>query len=177
MPFFTIWPLLSGSSDPCTNENCHKTGVHPEVNENVWNISGRTSSSSQRGKRHAWEASVLSLKSKRIRGSHNIDDCQDIQHLNSDNVQETSTALKGCSWGMSRLTPLEIIPKDPSEGRLLDHLNKDLILQGNCPRIMFMNIADDAKKTCLAKVKPVLILNTSLYIDTVNFRKCENGLF
>lgn len=123
---------------------------------------GNNSSSTQGVKRCVWEASVSSLKSKRIKGGHCIHDCQEIQDLDSNCVRETDASPKDCSLGITECQPLgEITPTaptdinqsgSPAEQRLSGHLDKELVLNGHWPRIMFMNIADDAKKTCLTKV-------------------------
>ncbi|XP_020275882.1 uncharacterized protein LOC109850310 isoform X2 [Asparagus officinalis] len=139
-----------GSSVLCTNENCNRTGVNPETTDNRCNANEKNSSCSQRGKRCMWEASLSSLKSKRIRGSRSTEDRQDNQDCDSDRVKETDTACKGCSKEISRYRPPEeIIPSNPADINLSDTA---FVQKGNCPRIMFMNIADDAKKTCLTKI-------------------------
>ena len=106
------------------------------------------------------------------RGGHCIDDCQENKDLDSDHVRQTDASFKDCSLGTSGCQlPVEINPCDPTDTSQLGnraegtgHLNTDFVLKGNCPRIMFMNIADDAKKTCLTKVLCVSYLYTSLSI-------------
>lgn len=128
------------------------------------------SCSTKGAKRRVWEASLSSLKSKKIKGSHSIacqlDSCP--KALESDGNLSCfhgysldtlrSKALLGvtptASVRQSRCLEksaeehksVNIFPEGPA--------SKELQSKGECFRIMLMNIADDAKKTCLTKVNP-----------------------
>ncbi|KAJ1695748.1 hypothetical protein LUZ63_012446 [Rhynchospora breviuscula] len=83
-------------------------GIAPDSFE----LSGKGTTPPEKGiKRQMWEGSSASLRSKRVRGEHATDNCQNI-----------SVNIKNCS------------------SRELPH------------KILFMNIADDFKKTCLTKI-------------------------
>ena len=100
---------------------------------------------STKSAKRAWEASISSLKSKRVKGSQLVD-CQ------SD-----------CSWGFmseaDRSNPyfLGVHHVGPLKANNFEKcieapINKELLSTKQCFRIMLMNIADDTKKTQLTKV-------------------------
>ncbi|KAG4396194.1 hypothetical protein GLYMA_19G134000v4 [Glycine max] len=98
------------------------------------------SSQSTKGSKRAWEASLSSLKSKRVKGSQMVDYQPD---SSCSFILETDKA-NPC---------FEEVPHDPSitkssEKCIGDHLPS----AKQSFRIMLMNIADDAKKTQLTKV-------------------------
>ncbi|KAG6694331.1 uncharacterized protein LOC122276049 isoform X3 [Carya illinoinensis] len=126
------------------------------------------SCSTQGSKRRVWEASLSSLKSKKVKGSHSID-CQVGSNcglaLGGD---ENESCFQGCSLDTSRdkyLTrathsaPLSssCVEKIVEEHQLVNvmqevSVSEDFKSKGECFRIMLMNIADDAKRTHLTKV-------------------------
>ncbi|XP_020690991.2 uncharacterized protein LOC110105727 isoform X2 [Dendrobium catenatum] len=119
-------------------------------------------SSRLRGKRLVWEASVSSLKSKRVKGSHVPDDSsfsdQNCDSLNDegnyDCFSEQSLAALGCPQ-LSKEIPNLITHSNlttHSQGERLAQESTGRDIKGNCPRIMFMNIADDDKKSKLTKI-------------------------
>ncbi|XP_038972881.1 uncharacterized protein LOC103695462 isoform X2 [Phoenix dactylifera] len=131
---------------PLNNVGCNGNEVDLGVAENEFDTDGRCSLG-QRVKRQIWEATLSSLKSKRIRGGHLIGCCQE---SNQDIACEScSLETSGCEQSV------RAFPKDSichAEGNRFGDANNDLVLQGNCPIIMLMNIADDAKKACLTKI-------------------------
>ncbi|KAK9289461.1 hypothetical protein L1049_007616 [Liquidambar formosana] len=120
-------------------------------------------------KRRVWEASVSSLKSKKVKGCHLID-CQ----LDSDwdfvpeSDGRNDSCFDECSLGTSRNKSLvEVTPRDyltstdieknveecrPVTTMLKDQISEEPVSKGDCFRIMLMNIADDTKKTHLTKI-------------------------
>ncbi|KAJ3687936.1 hypothetical protein LUZ61_017100 [Rhynchospora tenuis] len=89
-------------------------------------LGGKGTDSPEKGiKRQIWEGSSTSLRSKRVRGEHATNNCQNI-----------SGDIKNCS--------LKEIPH----------------------KIMFMNIADDVKKTCLTKIVEDLGGTVTCYGDS-----------
>ncbi|KAJ6812417.1 uncharacterized protein M6B38_149805 [Iris pallida] len=144
------------SSSPCMDAQCNCTGVNLEVPENGCKTDGIVPSG-PKVKRRVWEASLSSLKSKRVRGSHHIDGCQDIgQDLASVQVRGLN-AFDDCSLGNSGHKSLvEVLRDDPVDvnswrAHTASKLD-NVVPESNGPRIMFMNIADDAKKECLTKI-------------------------
>lgn len=119
-------------------------------------------------KRRIWEATLSSLKSKKVKGAHSTD-CQ----IRSDRSLTTENMGKECcmaeySLGIPRDHQLaETIFENPltstdAEKCLRNcvaltrpsealHTN-ELQSKGGCFKIMLMNIADDSKKTHLTKV-------------------------
>ncbi|RWW62097.1 hypothetical protein BHE74_00030794, partial [Ensete ventricosum] len=113
----------------------------------------KDNSSQQTLKRPIWEASLSSLKSKRVRGAHLIGCCQNLnQSLSCDNCFLQSSRHKDTANLLPdhSTTPscFGIHDAGQRSGDLSDHL----VSKENCPRIMFMDIADDVKKTWLTKI-------------------------
>lgn len=134
-----------------SNKDCSLT----DVTENACHAEERFFSSRLSGKRLVWEASVSSLKSKRVKGSHVLDDSfssdQNGEPLHDEGnyacLSEHSLAALGCQ--LSKETPN---PVTHSQGESLAREDVDRGFKVNCPRIMFMNIADDDKKLKLRKI-------------------------
>lgn len=108
-------------------------------------------SQSSNGVKRAWEASLSSLKSKRVKGSQLVV-CQ------SDSSWGFISEADGadpCFVEVPHVDPLITKNAEKFTGDYL-HLeapfNKELPSAKQCFRIMLMNIADDAKKTQLTKV-------------------------
>lgn len=139
------------------NVGCNSNEVDLELAENEYDTDDRCSLG-QRMKRQSWEATLSSLKSKRIRGGHLIGCCQE---SNQD------IACDSCSFGNSGCErAVRAFLKDSichAEGNRVGDVNDDLVLKGNCLTIMFMNIADDAKKACLTKV--IVVIAFYMYIS------------
>ncbi|GAV72590.1 BRCT domain-containing protein [Cephalotus follicularis] len=120
------------------------------------------SCSEQGSKRKIWQASLSSLKSKRVKGSH----CMNCQSDSSwDIVPESDRnypSLDGCSIGIydiksfEEVTPGDPLTKAKDGGKV--NMTSDVITdkefqpKAECFRIMLMNIADETKKTHLKKV-------------------------
>ncbi|KAL0929004.1 hypothetical protein M5K25_000943 [Dendrobium thyrsiflorum] len=133
-----------------------------DVAENACHADERFFSSRLRGKRLVWEASVSSLKSKRVKGSHVPDDssCSDRNcdslhdEGNYDCFSEHSLAALGCHQLSKEIPDLvthsNLITHSQGERLAQESAGRDI--KGNCPRIMFMNIADDDKKSKLTKI-------------------------
>ncbi|XP_020234487.1 uncharacterized protein LOC109814462 isoform X2 [Cajanus cajan] len=130
------------------NDDRQATGAESSQNGNDANV--KCCSQSTKGAKRAWEASLSSLKSKRVKGSQLVDYQSD---SSCGFILETDKA-NPC---------FEEVPRDPliknsSEKCVRDNLhleapiNIELPSTKQCFRIMLMNIADDAKKTQLTKV-------------------------
>ncbi|KAI9082066.1 hypothetical protein K1719_035991 [Acacia pycnantha] len=123
-------------------------------------------SNSTKGAKRIWEASLSSLKSKRVKGSHLIDGRSESSWGFVSEVDRTNSCFVGCSWGVSSGRRSMGLPCDDSlivqeknsqklKGDYLQleaKVNNEQLSTKQCFRIMLMNIADDAKKTHLTKV-------------------------
>ncbi|XP_020087470.1 uncharacterized protein LOC109709583 [Ananas comosus] len=129
------------------NEYC-ESKEELEVVQSGYDPNSRKCSSRQRLKRHFCEASSSSLKSKRVRGGHdNIDCCQvSITDLVCDSFSRRNA--KGTHSVHTTPDYLGAHAEGNRTGNIIDHL----FSKGRCPKIMFMNIADDAKKSSLTKI-------------------------
>eukprot|EP00258_Populus_trichocarpa_P042184 XP_024458203.1 uncharacterized protein LOC7473591 [Populus trichocarpa] len=119
-------------------------------------------------KRRAWEASLSSLKTKKVKGSHQTDYESDSGRGSDSERFTTDPCFRGCSLGISKnnsfgkatsMDPLtrncmeNNVKEDKSSNRTSEVLvSKEFQSKGECFRIMLMNIADDDKKTHLTKV-------------------------
>lgn len=117
-------------------------------------------------KRIVWEATLSSLKSKKVKGSQQPD-CQ----LHCDGypvlqIEGNDSCFKGCSSGFPRNNFLgESIPGNHEENIATNLTTLDTasapLLQNEvhsgeaCFRIMLMDIAEDTKKAHLTKVYPL----------------------
>lgn len=121
-------------------------------------------SQSSNGVKRAWEASLSSLKSKRVKGSQLVDRRSDSSWAFISEVDRTDP----CFVKVPHVDPLITKSSKKFTGDYL-HLeapfNKELPSAKQCFRIMLMNIADDAKKTQLTKV---CFIARAIY-------KCFNG--
>uniref|UniRef100_F6HLN0 PAX-interacting protein 1 n=1 Tax=Vitis vinifera TaxID=29760 RepID=F6HLN0_VITVI len=109
------------------------TGVGTDVEANC-------SCSAHGAKKRVWEASLSSLKSKKVKGSHQIG-CQLDSNWDivSGNGKIDNVCFVGCSLGTTR-------------NESLSELSFELQEKGEGFRIMLMNIADDTKKAHLTKI-------------------------
>ncbi|KAK7336508.1 hypothetical protein VNO77_17050 [Canavalia gladiata] len=109
-------------------------------------------SQSTQGAKRAWEASLSSLKSKRVKGSQLVD-CRSDSSWGF--ISETDKA-NPCFVEVPHVDP-SLITKN-SEKYTWDYshveapINIELLSTTQCFRVMLMDIADDAKKTQLTKV-------------------------
>ncbi|GLT74180.1 hypothetical protein SLA2020_459930 [Shorea laevis] len=124
------------------------------------------SCSSQGAKRKMWEASLSSLKTKRVKGSHNIDYQTDSDYLVSESYR--NCCFSECSLGISTdKSPMKVTPgisliKDSMENNSKESgpvsvtsqapICEELQANKNSFRIMLMDIADEAKKARLVEV-------------------------
>lgn len=109
--------------------------------------------SEQRLKRPLWEASLSSLKLKRIRGAHLVScPVKSNQDFPCDN----------CFAGSSGCNDMAVVLPDHSSsasylvtddaGKLSSDTCEKMAVKQSCPRVIFMDIANDAKKNLLTKV-------------------------
>ncbi|URD93148.1 BRCA1 C Terminus (BRCT) domain [Musa troglodytarum] len=135
------------------NIGCNSSKINLREAVKEFDVDVKDNSSQQRIKRPIWEASLSSLKSKRVRGAHLIGCCQN---------SNQSLACDNCFLQSSRHTDMANVLPDHSNspscfgihdaGRRSGDLSDHLVSEENCPRIMFMDIADDVKKTWLTKI-------------------------
>ncbi|XP_028798612.1 uncharacterized protein LOC114754044 [Neltuma alba] len=111
-------------------------------------------------------SSLSSLKSKRVKGCHLVDDRSESSWGFVSEVDRTNSCFVGCSWGVSSGKSSVELPYGDSlivqeknseklKGDYLDleaQVNNEQLSTKQCFRIMLMNIADDAKKMHLTKV-------------------------
>ncbi|KAG6528382.1 uncharacterized protein LOC122041593 [Zingiber officinale] len=109
--------------------------------------------SEQRLKRPLWEASLSSLKLKRIRGAHLVScPVKSNQDFPCDN----------CFAGSSGCNDMAVVLPDHSSsasylgtddaGKLSSDTCEKMAVKQSCPRVIFMDIANDAKKILLTKI-------------------------
>ncbi|KAK1278602.1 hypothetical protein QJS04_geneDACA023857 [Acorus gramineus] len=150
---------------PCSRTGYINLETFPEVsNDKRGPIGGKCCScSGNNTEDRVWEATLSSLKSKRVKGvkssnpklDYEIDSrndmffggCPSCTHPSSSLVK---VVLDDPQQGSVLTSPLE--GNDPTHNTAEDQSNDDLIWRKECPRIMFMNIANESKKTCLAKI-------------------------
>ena len=122
------------------------------------------------GAKRVWEASLSSLKSKKVKGSHVVG-CQSGSNwaIVSETVRDDSCYYTCPSVATENNSLARLPPKDPSTssytGRIAESyasgkiseafIRKELPSSRQCFKIMLMDIADDTKKTNLTKVHPV----------------------
>ncbi|TKY62663.1 PAX-interacting protein 1 [Spatholobus suberectus] len=157
----TEYDKLSGFDSHNPKQCCSGVAPLPRVNDDRQATGAENSqdgidanvkycSQSTKGAKRAWEASLSSLKSKRVKGSQLVDYQSD---SSCGFILETDKA-NPC---------FEEVPRDPSitessekcNGdylRLEAPINIELSSTKQCFRVMLMNIADDAKKTQITKV-------------------------
>lgn len=164
----------SGESAPSEGGECSKmtTGVYlAKIGADGDN---HCSCYTQGTKRRAWEASLSSLKSKKVKGSHQLDCELDSSWGLDSESHRIDCCFNGCSLGISKGSSfVEATPTDPltsscmgnnaKESRSVDMTSealasKELQSKGECFRIMLMNIADFTKKRHLTKVNPIYLI-------------------
>ncbi|KAK7852080.1 pax-interacting protein 1 [Quercus suber] len=189
--------LKKDLADNSAGADCNKMAVDEELSEIGAEPNAKHCSCSTKGaKRRVWEASLSSLKSKKIKGSHSID-CQLDSCPKALESDGNLSCFHGYSLDNSRnksllgVTPTasvrqsRCLEKSAEEHKSVNIFpegpaSKELQSKGECFRIMLMNIADDAKKTCLTKVIEDLggavISNGSLctHVVTGKLRKTLN---
>ncbi|KAK1291415.1 putative inactive purple acid phosphatase 27 [Acorus calamus] len=158
-------PMLQGVAGffPCSRTGYINLETLPEVsNDKHGLIGGRCCScSGNNTEDRVWEATLSSLKSKRVKGVKSSNPKLDYE-IDSRNDMFFG-GCPSCTHPSSSL--VKVVPDDPQQGSVLmsplegndpthntaeDQSNDDLTSRKECPRIMFMNIADESKKTCLA---------------------------
>ncbi|KAK1316388.1 putative inactive purple acid phosphatase 27 [Acorus calamus] len=156
-------PKLQGVAGffPCSRTGCINLETFPEVsNEKHGPIGGKCcSSSGNNTEDRVWEATLSSLKSKRVKGVKSSNPKFDYE-IDSRNDMFFG-GCPSCTHPSSSL--VKVVPDDPQQGSVLtsplegndpthstaeDQSNDDLTSRKEYPRIMFMNIADESKKTC-----------------------------
>ena len=156
---------------PC--QKSQSSAADRSIGQNGANIAAKQCSCSSQGvKRKVWEASSSSLKSKKVKGTHQIDSHRNGCQLDSNwhiipDSDRNNSRLDGCSFVSTDKSLGEVTPgvslvnnckgNEAQEGRPSCMTPEALTtkeLQSNreCFRIMLMNIADDTKKTHLIKV-------------------------
>ena len=153
----------------------HFEGTDLEVNKIGGDADIRHCSCSSLGeKKRVWESSYTSLKSKKVKGGHQVDCPLDSRDFVSESDGRNDSYFDKSSSGISRNKSLVVAtPRDHFTSKYFentneecqpvniiseDHRNKELLSRGGNFRIMLMNIADDAKKSSLSKVCPVQYL-------------------
>ncbi|XP_038697506.1 uncharacterized protein LOC119995167 isoform X1 [Tripterygium wilfordii] len=108
--------------------------------------------STQNAKRKVWEASLSSLKSKKVKGSHLLDCSSESAWGLIPESDCTAPCFNGCSWEMVNNS----IEGKPFEMTSKALVGKEVCSNGEYLKVMLMNIADDTKKTSLTKVIEML---------------------
>ncbi|KAL7225344.1 hypothetical protein ACSBR1_020676 [Camellia fascicularis] len=119
-------------------------------------------------KKRVWEASYTSLKSKKVKGCHQVDCQLDSRDFVPESDGTNDSSFRGCFAGISKNKSLvDVTPRDPLSSTYLektneecqpvnimseDHDSMELLAKGEHFRIMLMNIADNAKKLSLTKI-------------------------
>ncbi|KAJ6747550.1 N-ACETYLTRANSFERASE [Salix koriyanagi] len=119
-------------------------------------------------KRRAWETSLSSLKTKKVKGSHQTDYESDSGCGSDSERFTTDPCFKGCSLGISKnnsfgkATSMDPLTRNCMENKAKEDksinrtsevlVSKEFQSKGECFKIMLMNIADNDKKTHLTKV-------------------------
>ncbi|KAJ6380856.1 hypothetical protein OIU77_029703 [Salix suchowensis] len=119
-------------------------------------------------KRRAWETSLSSLKTKKVKGSHQTDYESDSGCGSDSERFTTDPCFRGCSLGISKnnsfgkATSMDPLTRNCMENKAKEDksinrtsevlVSKEFQSKGECFKIMLMNIADNDKKTHLTKV-------------------------
>ncbi|XP_042514779.1 uncharacterized protein LOC122089259 isoform X2 [Macadamia integrifolia] len=158
---------------PLKGVDCKVTDTSSRIVETSDDAYVRNCSCSGQGaRRRDWEASLSSLKSKKIKGSHHIDcHLESNWDLSCEQDRGNDFSINGCTIAASRgkflvevneehpatdstklsakesgpFGPFHIMPNE-------DHITKELPSKVNFPSIMLMNMADDVKKERLTKI-------------------------
>jgi hypothetical protein len=167
---------LRGSKDPRSfaGADCNKMAGDPELSKKGADPNLKHCSCSTQGaKRRVWEASLSSLKSKKVKGSHSID-CQIDSNCGlALGSVENGSCFRGCSLETSKNTSLvRDTPRAPWSRNCMEKIvqehgsvnvmqealaSTDFQSKRECFRIILMNIADDAKRNHLIKVYPAYL--------------------
>ena len=138
-----------------------------ELSNTLGNLDETHCSCSKHSAKRVWEASLSSLKSKKVKGV-NLDHFHSHSNKNLDPKSDVyDTCSPGCSLANSKHEILSsIYPKNPTnqctqnfcqEFGSVNVASKDLNSEentlGKSFKIMLMNIADETKKTQLMKVR------------------------
>ncbi|KAI3968257.1 hypothetical protein MKX01_018560 [Papaver californicum] len=159
----------SGSVEDCENSTS-LNGVESNREINLVRLADNSdkktcSCSGQGVKRRAWEASLSSLKSKKVKGGH-CNDCHvdftcDLSlecDLANISVSLGFSGDKSCSEVILKNLPMinscQVIHAAESRlaNILVDEDRGHELSTGECHKIMLMNIADDVKKVFLTKI-------------------------
>ncbi|XP_010273312.1 PREDICTED: uncharacterized protein LOC104608888 isoform X2 [Nelumbo nucifera] len=151
-------------------DDCKNTTIAPEAAETGDGTDVKYCSCSRQGaKKRVWEASLSSLKSKKVKGGHHIGCHLDSNwELVSENGRGNDSSVGGYSLGTSvDKTLVEVNHKDALNcSSLASHVEESPLhimpneyntsekhqSKGECHRIMLMNIADEVKKMHLTKI-------------------------
>ncbi|KAG8646596.1 hypothetical protein MANES_09G016500v8 [Manihot esculenta] len=154
----------------CEGQKCSKMTNGAELEKIEADIDVKCCSCYTQGTKRVWEASLSSLKSKRVKGSHQTDcETESIMALDSGSGSERTDPCfnkcplgisKSCSFiGVTSTNPLtsHCMEDNAKKGRTINMASealgsKELPSKRESIRIMLMNIADDAKKMHLTKV-------------------------
>ncbi|CAA7388479.1 unnamed protein product [Spirodela intermedia] len=158
---------------PCATKLLGHTNMVPgvtdlDIAENIHNDGEKSRSSPGKGeKRCLWEASLSSLKSKRIKGCHltdcgiSSDWCSAGEHDAGDAVLvDSSHDASECQPLLDALTKDAVYPDlafrnevvEVQTGASTDFVNNNVVQDKREPKIFFMNISDENKKTWLRKI-------------------------
>lgn len=183
-----FWLFLAGFSwnrdceEPalCEGQKCSKMTNGAELEKIEADIDVKCCSCYTQGTKRVWEASLSSLKSKRVKGSHQTDcETESIMGLDSGSGSERTDPCfnkcplgisKSCSFvGVTSTNPLtsHCMEDNAKEGRTINMASealgsKELPSKRESIRIMLMNIADDAKKMHLTKVYPIYVVHSKV---------------
>ncbi|KAI3867878.1 hypothetical protein MKW92_046551 [Papaver armeniacum] len=156
----------SGSAEDCENSS-YLNGVESNREIDLVRLAENAdkkhcSCSGQGVKRRAWEASLSSLKSKKVKGGHCSDchvdfTCDLSLECDRANISGSlgSSGDKSCSLKtLPMLNSCQVIHDAESRlaNILIDEGRGHELLTGECHRVMLMNIADDVKKSFLTKI-------------------------
>ncbi|WOK96021.1 hypothetical protein Cni_G04728 [Canna indica] len=160
------------------NVGCNGNEIGLKDAEKEFDSDDKLHSCEQRLKRPIWEASLSSLKSKRVKGSHPTNCCEKSnQDISCDDWSLKSSKCKDVD---------EVLPNHSIKfgihkaGQMSGTISDHIVLMESYPRIMFMDIADDVKKTWLTKVVEELggsvtsDGSVSTHVITVKARKTLN---
>lgn len=172
-------------------KHCQKSQLSApdrSIGQNGANIADKQCSCSSHGeKRKVWETSSSSLKTKKVKGTHQIDSHQNGCQLHSNwnlipDTDRNDSRLYGCSFVSANKSLVEVslvnncVRNEAQENRPSSMTPEALTIndiQSNkeCFRIMLMNIADKTKKTQLIKVRSLHLFlfnmnNTYIHIIT-----------
>ncbi|XAR68461.1 hypothetical protein NMG60_11003576 [Bertholletia excelsa] len=154
----------------CEDAVCSTKANGFEVTKNREGADVKICSDSSLGvRKRAWEASYTSLKSKKVKGCHQIECGLDSRDFVSESVEKDGSYFHGSTPGIpGTISLVDVTPRDPLNGGYLEKMreesplvnnilseefgSKKLLPRGESLRIMLMNIADDVKKSSLTKI-------------------------